>query len=94
MKPFLSPILLISIFLSACSNPPSKQDSRSERIERLAAELKEGNPWPEVREERIRTLLPKAMDAASVDAWVILCRENNNDPIARHVGGEDIHPFG
>lgn len=29
------------------------------------------------------------MKAASVDAWVIICRENNNDPIAHHIGGEN-----
>jgi len=47
------------------------------------------SPWPQVRQERIRTLLPGAMDAAGVDAWVILVRENNNDPLALHVGGEN-----
>ena len=29
------------------------------------------------------------MDAAGVDAWLVLCRENNNDPLAIHVGGEN-----
>lgn len=29
------------------------------------------------------------MKAASVDAWIIICRENNNDPIAHHIGGEN-----
>ncbi|WP_238531632.1 hypothetical protein [Nitritalea halalkaliphila] len=47
------------------------------------------SPWPEIRKERMRTLLPQAMEAAGVDAWLILCRENNNDPIAHHVGGEN-----
>ena len=28
------------------------------------------------------------MDAAKVDAWVVFCRENHSDPLARHVGGE------
>jgi hypothetical protein len=52
MKSLLSPILLISIILSACSNPPPpNKDTRSDRIERLAAELKEGDPWPEIREK-------------------------------------------
>jgi Xaa-Pro aminopeptidase len=63
-------------------------DERTQRIERLAAELREGDPWPAIRRARIATLLPRAMDAAKVDAWVIFCRENHNDPLARHIGGE------
>ena len=47
------------------------------------------SPWPEIRKERIQKLLPQAMKNAGVDAWVILCRENNNDPIAHHIGGEN-----
>jgi Xaa-Pro aminopeptidase len=47
------------------------------------------SPWPEIRKERIQKLLPKAMKAAGVDAWIIICRENNNDPIAHHIGGEN-----
>ena len=49
----------------------------------------EDNPWPRVRKERIRTLLPRAMKRADVDAWVVVCRENANDPLALHVGGEN-----
>lgn len=47
------------------------------------------NPWPEIRKERINTLLPQAMQAAGVDCWIVVCRENNNDPIADHIGGEN-----
>ena len=47
------------------------------------------NPWPEIRKERIRTLLAPAMERAGVDAWAVLCRDNHNDPIAAHVGGEN-----
>ena len=61
---------------------------RTRRIEQLAAELRTGDPWPAIRRERIRTLLPRAMDGAKVDAWVLFCRENHNDPLAKHVGGE------
>ena len=49
----------------------------------------EESPWPRIREERIRTLLPRAMERAGVDAWVVVCRENANDPLALHVGGEN-----
>ena len=45
--------------------------------------------WPDIRAERIATLLPGAMDRAGVDAWLTLCRENDNDPMARHVGCEN-----
>lgn len=47
------------------------------------------NPWPEIRKQRINQLLPKALEAAKVDAWLVICRENNNDPLADHVGGEN-----
>lgn len=47
------------------------------------------NPWPEIRKMRIAKLLPEAMKRAGVDAWLIACRENNNDPLAPHVGGEN-----
>lgn len=66
---------------------PSK-DVRARDIERLAAELKQGDPWPGIRRDRIEKLLPLAMDAAKVDAWVLFCRENHSDPLAKHVGGE------
>lgn len=47
------------------------------------------NPWPEIRKKRINQLLPKALEAAHVDAWLVICRENNNDPLADHIGGEN-----
>lgn len=48
-----------------------------------------GDPWPEIRAKRITTLLPVAMDKVDVDAWMVICRENNNDPMAVHVGCEN-----
>ena len=47
------------------------------------------NPWPEIRKKRINTLLPNALKEANVDCWMVICRENNNDPLADHVGGEN-----
>ena len=47
------------------------------------------NPWPEIRKKRINTLLPNALQEANVDCWLIICRENNNDPLADHIGGEN-----
>jgi Xaa-Pro dipeptidase len=50
---------------------------------------REDNPWPEIRAERMRTLLPEAMARANVDAWLVVARENNNDPLAAHIGAEN-----
>jgi Xaa-Pro aminopeptidase len=47
------------------------------------------SPWPEIRKERLQTLLPQAMDTTKIDAWLIICRENDNDPLAPHVGCEN-----
>ncbi|MFA5804893.1 MAG: M24 family metallopeptidase [Melioribacteraceae bacterium] len=49
----------------------------------------EKNPWQQIRKERIQKLLPEAMNNAGVDSWIVVCRENNNDPLALHVGGEN-----
>jgi Xaa-Pro aminopeptidase len=45
--------------------------------------------WARIRKERIEKLLPQAMVRARVNAWVVLCRENDNDPLALHVGCEN-----
>ena len=55
----------------------------------VQAQSDASDPWPAIRAERIATLLPDAMDRAGVEAWLILCRENDNDPMARHVGCEN-----
>ena len=47
------------------------------------------NPWPEIRKKRINQLLPEALKNSGVEVWLVLCRENYNDPIATHVGGEN-----
>ncbi|MCH8303910.1 MAG: aminopeptidase P family protein [Candidatus Marinimicrobia bacterium] len=47
------------------------------------------NPWTEIRAERLERLLPLAMQRAEVDVWIVICRENNNDPLALHVGCEN-----
>lgn len=47
------------------------------------------SPWPAIRRERIERLLPAAMRDVNVDAWVTYLRENANDPLAAHLGGEN-----
>ncbi|GAC13256.1 M24 family metallopeptidase [Aliiglaciecola lipolytica] len=54
-----------------------------------SAQFSDPSPWPEIRKKRIATLLPSALKEANVDAWLVICRENNNDPLADHVGCEN-----
>lgn len=49
----------------------------------------EQSPWPQIRKARIAKLLPQAMQLAGIDCWLVICRENANDPLALHVGGEN-----
>lgn len=37
----------------------------------------------EILEERFKTLLPELMDRASIDMWVLISREYNEDPVLR-----------
>jgi len=53
------------------------------------AEFSGPSPWPAIRRERIARLLPAAMREVGVQAWVTFLRENANDPLALHVGGEN-----
>lgn len=83
----LPALLLISLFMFlfifSCSDSDKFAETPSEML------FSGDNPWPEIRAERIQTLLPQAMERAGVDAWAILCRSNNNDPLADHVGCEN-----
>lgn len=73
-------LILFAAFLTLSCSAPS---------EPAPAPFSGPNPWPEIRQERIETLLPAAMGRAGVEAWAVLCRSNNNDPLARHVGCEN-----
>ncbi|WP_114985642.1 M24 family metallopeptidase [Cyclonatronum proteinivorum] len=74
--------ILIPVFISSGCTPPENQQE--------SARLFDGpNPWPEIRQERITTLLAPAMERAGVEAWAVVCRSNNNDPLAAHVGCEN-----
>lgn len=70
--------LLAVLMMAGCSSAPEIADSPFT-----------GDPWPDIRAERISTLLPGAMADNDLDAWVVICRENNNDPLADHVGCEN-----
>jgi Xaa-Pro dipeptidase len=81
-------LILFGILASfwACK-PADKAALETEKIN--SATYWGENPWPEIRKKRINQLLPEALKNAGVDAWLIICRENYNDPIAMHVGGEN-----
>jgi Xaa-Pro aminopeptidase len=83
-KRFLNSILGVATFIvisvfTSCDNKPKNIENP----------FSGPSPWPEIRKERIRTLLAPAMQRAGVSAWAVLCRDNHNDPIAAHVGGEN-----
>lgn len=80
MTRFQIPLILITILITACSSDPKTPTEIS---------FDGPNPWPDIRTERIQTLLPEAMKKTDVDTWVILCRSNNNDPLAQHIGCEN-----
>jgi Xaa-Pro aminopeptidase len=77
-------LLLFLLSLGACQEKaaPSEKATRENPFAGVS-------PWPEIRKKRMAELLPEAMKAAGVDAWLVVCRENNNDPLANHVGGEN-----
>lgn len=75
--------LFIAILAVSCFN----DSKNSENVNPIGLWGK--NPWPEIRNKRINTLLPKALKNANVDCWIVICRENNNDPLAEHIGGEN-----
>ena len=77
---------IILLFTAALLGACQQQEPTAEAFDNPFAGP---SPWPEIRKERIQKLLPEAMKAAEVDAWLILCRENHNDPIAHHIGGEN-----
>jgi Xaa-Pro dipeptidase len=80
--------LVLAATLSGCAEP----GDASARTASGTVDLpfpEDPTLWPSIRQERIRTLLGPAMQRAGVDAWVVLARENANDPIAAHVGAEN-----
>lgn len=74
-----APILLLITFLAGCTARP----------EPISNPFSGSSPWPDIRAERIRTLLPEAMSSNGIDVWLVVCRENSNDPLADFIGGEN-----
>jgi len=72
--------ILICLFLTSCNQSnPSKND-----IKKNAADKKE---LKRVK-KKIVDFLPKAMETANVDSWLILSGEKDKDPLAKYVGAE------
>jgi len=80
----LNPLSLLFFFLIVSCNRNANETSVID-IPNYWGE----NPWAEIRTQRINTLLPTTLESANVDCWLVICRENNNDPIADHIGGEN-----
>lgn len=85
MRNFLLLSTLLGLFW-ACG--PAEKEKGTE-VKTLAIADWGENPWPNIRKQRINQLLPDALKNAGVDAWLVICRENYNDPLATHVGGEN-----
>jgi len=79
--------LLVLFIFAACNNSLDNNTDAGKKNE--TAISWDENPWPEIRKQRIRELLPEALKAANVNSWLVICRENNNDPLAHHIGGEN-----
>lgn len=78
---------LLSLLLFSCEK--KNEVISTEQSNLIDNPFAGASPWPEIRKKRINTLLPEAMKLANVDAWLVICRENNNDPLANHIGGEN-----
>ena len=76
-------LLILAFTFLNCNN------TKVEKAEINPLEYWGESPWPEIRKKRINTLLPNALIEANLNAWLVICRENNNDPLADHVGGEN-----
>jgi Xaa-Pro aminopeptidase len=87
MKHLFLFICATALFLSSCNSSDSSQENANSSIDPEA--YWGDNPWPDIKTQRINELLPNALEAANVDCWLVICRENNNDPIADHIGGEN-----
>lgn len=82
-------VLLVALGVGACGTEEESGAAGSAPSAVTLPFPHDPSLWPSVRAERMRTLLGPAMQRADVDAWVVLARENANDPIAEHIGAEN-----
>lgn len=74
--------ILLTVLIMSCnqSNQTSKNSKSNAETMQKAKVVK----------KRIYDLLPKALETAEVDAWLVLCRGIDNDPLADKIGGEHV----
>lgn len=77
---------LVLLFLVSILQP-SHADEVNESA--LVQALSGPSPWPDIRKQRVHELLAQAMRTENISDWLIVCRENDNDPLADHVGCEN-----
>ncbi|MBU2494718.1 MAG: M24 family metallopeptidase [Bacteroidetes bacterium] len=82
-KSYFSQLFIILLFITLLASC-----GKNEKVSSLPFP-DENNPWRQIRKDRIEKLLPIAMQRSNVDSWIVICRENNNDPLAFHIGGEN-----
>jgi len=81
-------MLMLIIAVTACGGAPEASTAGNSGNTTLPFP-DDPDLWPSIRQERIRTLLGPAMARAGVEVWLVLARENANDPIAAHIGAEN-----
>ncbi|MDP4944265.1 MAG: aminopeptidase P family protein [Alishewanella sp.] len=86
----LVPLIVLNLAFIAFHSPAEPPVVSPQAAQSLTQPAFSGpSPWPDILQQRIATLLPKAMDHTGVTHWLIVCRENDNDPLAKHVGCEN-----
>lgn len=50
----------------------------------------QGKVWDEILTERLETVMPRALESANADMWVIITCESNEDPLTRSLLPSDL----
>lgn len=82
-------VAILTTGMSATNLHAETTSAKQKEIAKTELSITGVSPWPAIRKKRIASLLPDAMDSTHVQHWLIVCRENDNDPIAKHVGCEN-----
>lgn len=48
------------------------------------------NLWLQIRKKKIDSSLPLSLKSSKVQARLVVCRENNNNPLADHIAGKNL----
>jgi hypothetical protein len=77
MHKYILRFLFLSLFVSCIKQEP-KVNTYTILDEKDRAKLRD-----EIIDDRFNNLLPKLMDAAAIDMWVVISREYNEDPVMK-----------